>query len=192
MNHADQAVERLSSQFRAAGMGQDTNNIEEFLRALVDPFQDVEDTLWQLFTERTIMTAVGAQLDVIGRIVGFPRNTTDDDLYRLYLLGQIKALRSRGTINDLVELVQLMLFGTTGQVHLTEYFPAAVIIFVDSTVVTPDLALAIVYFLKIAKGAGVRVFFEYAMDPNGQLLRFDSNVVGQRLDEGHMVPAVEV
>lgn len=191
-NHAEQAIERLASQFRAATMGLDDNNIEGLLRDLISPVQDIEDTLWQLFIERTIYTAVGAQLDVIGRILGFPRNTPDDDIYRVYLLGQIKALRSQGTIDDLISLVQTLVSGTTGQVHLEEYFPAAVVIYVDSVVVTPDLAAAMAYFLRIAKTSGVRIILQWSADPQGSLLIFDSTQIGQRLDEGHMVPVVEV
>src|SRR5262245_2616348 len=62
------------------------SNTQKALRALLAPAASLEHALQQLLTERNVNTAIGAQLDLIGKIVGRPRaGVADDEIYRRYI-----------------------------------------------------------------------------------------------------------
>lgn len=58
----------------------DGTNLEAVVRGLFQPLNDIEAALLQLLNDRWLDTAVGAQLDGIGQIVGLPR-IIDDVIY---------------------------------------------------------------------------------------------------------------
>ena len=59
------------------------------MRGLASPFGSLQAALLQLSTQRWLDTAVGAQLDGIGDILGRPRQITDVSAYRFFgFLGQ--------------------------------------------------------------------------------------------------------
>ena len=59
------------------------------MRGLAAPFGGMQAALLQLSTQRWLDTAVGAQLDGIGDILGRPRQITDVSAYRFFgFLGQ--------------------------------------------------------------------------------------------------------
>jgi len=53
---------------------------DKYLQLLTQPSLEIQEVLRQLMQERSIDTAVGAQLDIIGRIVGQDRTLIDSDL----------------------------------------------------------------------------------------------------------------
>ena len=67
INHRDLAESRLVTQFKEA------TNLIAYIRALLKGSDDLEDVYNDLINNRWIDTAVGAQLDVLGEIVGIPR-----------------------------------------------------------------------------------------------------------------------
>ena len=85
------------------------SNIVKMLRVLLQPTQDLEDVLQALRTQRSIDAAVGAQLDMIGAIVGQPRNGMTDDDYRIYCRARIATNRSGGSYEDLIKISLLVL-----------------------------------------------------------------------------------
>lgn len=56
------------------------NNLTEFLKALASEIDEIEATLIDLLTMRTILTAEGVNLDNIGALLNIPRPYTDTDL----------------------------------------------------------------------------------------------------------------
>src|SRR5690349_3946784 len=86
------------------------NNTEKLLAILATPFQSLENTLQDLLTKRSIDTAEGAQLDVIGKLVGQPRNGLDDDTYRRYCRARIATNRSNGTNENLITITDLIVY----------------------------------------------------------------------------------
>lgn len=137
------------------------NNTEKLVAALATPAQALEDALWQLLVQRTVDTAIGVQLDVIGRVVGQSRDGLGDDSYRRYIRARISVNRSRGTLGDLLGVAKLVLLGVTGARFEVETQTIATVV-----VRVPDIALAdsirdtLLYFLRLAKVAGVRVIVE--------------------------------
>lgn len=78
------------------------------LAALMARVQDAESALWALLTD-TLDTAVGAQLDQLGAVLGAGRGTLSDTDYRAVLRGVVLARRSRGTPADVCAVLRAML-----------------------------------------------------------------------------------
>ncbi len=67
INHRDLAESRLAVQFK------ESPNLINYIRLLLRENDDLETVFQELFSERTLDTAVGVNLDVIGEIVGQER-----------------------------------------------------------------------------------------------------------------------
>ncbi len=88
------------------GQFADKPRIRAVTCALLDGVQDVEDAVWQLFSERWIDTAVGAQLDGTGEVLDFPRAGRTDVAYRAFLRARTAQLRSSGSWPALVAILR--------------------------------------------------------------------------------------
>lgn len=84
-------------------------------------WQALEDALYSLVAAFDLDTAVGAQLLVLGAIVGQEKGGLDDDTYRLYIRARIIVNRSSGTAEELLAIGRLL--STGGNVH---YFPSPI------------------------------------------------------------------
>lgn len=116
--------------------------------------QELEDAFWALYSQRSIATAVGVQLDVLGRIVDELRNGLSDTDYRAILRIKGRVLRSKGTAVDLCAVTALMLNGAATFTY-DEAYPATVVITILGT---PGFTLSLLAkFLRKAKSAGVRL-----------------------------------
>ena len=71
VNHSDNFKRRLLQQFK------NSDNLIAFIDALIAGQGDLEVVLDQLLTQRSLDTAIGQQLDIIGEIVGQPRDILD-------------------------------------------------------------------------------------------------------------------
>jgi len=73
-----------------------------------DRYQDLEAEIQLALTAYDPRTAVGAQLDVVGRVVSESRGGRTDTAYRARILGKIAALNSNGSIPDLLKVAGLL------------------------------------------------------------------------------------
>ena len=152
-DHVGDGVDRLLEQFK------DRPRIVALLTAYLNQVQDLEDVLWELFLDRWISTAVGEQLNVIGRVVGEKRQGSLDDEYRAFLRARIRANRSVGLLAELVKIVALIQNDNL-QVLAREYDPAAVRLEpVGATVVD---ARRVARILTSAKPGGVALRYVYS------------------------------
>src|SRR5262249_50537515 len=87
---------------------------------LAPQFQDLEDAAQTLLGIVDIDNSQGAQLDVLGRIVGRQRNGDDDPTYRLHLKATIAANKSSGDPESLYTVFHALL-GDIGFVITTSY-----------------------------------------------------------------------
>ncbi len=71
INHSDLAISRLAVQFK------ESENLIGYIRALVAEGDELETVFQQLLNERSISTAVGVQLDILGELVGQSRSVID-------------------------------------------------------------------------------------------------------------------
>lgn len=75
-DHAAQAVGNLLSEFR------NSDRLKELITIFAAEIQSLENLFHELYDECTLDTAVGVQLDMEGKIVGWPRMGLSDDDYR--------------------------------------------------------------------------------------------------------------
>lgn len=98
--------------------------VQGLLKSYLQSFEELESTYDQLLKERNLETAIGAQLDVLGLIIGEPRGGKDDNAYRLSLKTRIAINNSDGTDAVVTPLLREMTGSDT--VKMTEVFPAGV------------------------------------------------------------------
>lgn len=121
--------------------------------------QELEDAFWVLLGKRTVADAVGAELDLIGRIVDQPREGRPDEIYRVWVAARILVLRSSGQTEQLIEIAK-RLVGDAVPVYLEEYYPLAMIIRAEAGI-DPTRGAQIAKLLSAAKGGGVALQFEW-------------------------------
>lgn len=150
------------------------NNVEKLVATLATPFQSLENALQQLLTERSIDTAVGAQLDVIGKLVGQARNGLDDDTYRRYCRARIATNRSNGTIENLITVTDLIVYDDDAYYEVDNQGIATVVLRIQNHAITENLANIVIKFLRDTISAGVRVIIEYFTSTPGTTFKWDT------------------
>ncbi len=165
-NHADQAASRVSEEYKDATL------VVATMRAAVQALQQLEDAIGILY-QTNIGNAANSELDIIGRIVGQPRNNMGDSQYRLWVMARMLANRSSGTAEELIAIAYIVTRGTV-PILLSEFYPAAVVIQIGATsMVNPSDLQAI---LQDARAGGVELDvtsdmsndpLSFAFDPNG-------------------------
>lgn len=170
-DHADRMVDLLLHQFKSKP------NIEALLRAWSVTIQDVEDMLYDMFTKRSVDTAFGKQLDILGGIVGEVRNTRTDEPYRIAIKTKILRNVSSGT-PDSILLAFDLLTGPTDQTFT--YDDGAGVAEVDLDFSTPTgfsytTAQAYADVLHDLLPAGVGYNLSWPTSPAASAFRFSLN-----------------
>lgn len=150
VDHVAAAIDRLPVQFRKP-------RIEAILRAVIAPLQRAENAFQELFDERGVDTAIGAQLDAIGFVVGQPRNGYDDDEYRRQVRARIATNKSRGTFADLIGVIGLVIDDAAATIRGRRSGTAAVRFNIEDVATSDAVADILIGFLREAKAAGVRL-----------------------------------
>lgn len=142
-------------------MSDTPNNITLFMQAVLASVQDVENALQQLYRERRVDVAVGAQLDILGKVVGQPRQDLDDDTYRRYIRARVSTNRSDGVVEDLITITDLIVDETGSYIIVRRGSTASVMVKVDLDSQTFALMGIVRDFLVQAVSAGVRLVVEF-------------------------------
>jgi hypothetical protein len=153
-DHADRALARLAMQHRGK------TRTEALVRALAGSTQAVENVLAELLAERALSAAVGAQLDVLGVIVGVDRDGLEDNPFRVRINTRIRINRSSGTGNDILEVFRLVLPAGNG-LELIEEFPAALRLVISNAL--PIYEEEAVALLRTTRAAGVRGLLQWSL-----------------------------
>lgn len=155
VDHVAAGLARLPEQFKSKTM------IIKLLAGLLAEFQPLEDALWQLLTQRGIDSAVGTQLDAIGVLVKQPRNGLSDADYPRYLRAKIATNRSKGTVEDLIKIANLVVDDKPNSTIWVETVgPAAVVVHIRNTLPSLATQTALLSFLQHAHKAGERLILE--------------------------------
>lgn len=94
IDYLAEARERVTEQFK------DKIIFDKYLQILVYDFDEIQEVVRQLMQERSIDTAIGAQLDNIGNIVGQPRELIDTDLISYFAYLDYPNALSFGNLNN--------------------------------------------------------------------------------------------
>ena len=156
-NHQDWLNDRVKAQFR-----EQTNWLKLF--AVYGPqFQEVEDALYQLLTERYLDKAIGTQLDVLGEIVDVERAGLSDGVYRTRIRFKIGQNTSGGTLDDLIRIFKILTLADL--VYINEYQYAKIALGFGSNISDAIKTLINTYAQKMV-AAGVKVVEVYSFDPD--------------------------
>lgn len=165
-NHVEEGLSYLMEQYK------DQPNIQAFLVAFLDRIQELEYAIWQVISFKDVDTAVGEQLDLIGRIVNRAREGRDDETYRLWLRAQVLINRSSGTPEEMLSIARLVTRALPNQIILVEWYPARFAIYLD-VAISDENAATLLELLILAKVAGVAVFLEYSTSPSEETFSFE-------------------
>lgn len=159
-NHVQAALARLLQQYK----GQP--RIEAMISSFVEQIQDIENAMFDLDAGRQIANAVGAQLDGIGEIVGFPRNGLDDMTYLVFLYGKIGENTSDTTKDKIINIALLVFISNF--VLMDEIPPAAVGLEIGSPGLDPSLFVLATELVAKSLGGGIGLGFlaTYDSDDN--------------------------
>lgn len=135
--------------------------IELLIEVCAGPANDLEDVLYQLLTERFIDTAIGAQLDLIGKIVLQARNGLGDDDYRRYLRARIAANNSEGLISDFIRVTRSVLNDPTLSVTCAREDSAQLSVYIAGGVLATAVANILLEFLQATRMGGIRLLVHY-------------------------------
>jgi hypothetical protein len=154
-DHTEQALGLLIEAYR--GLPRLTGLVASFTNRL----QEFEDCNWDVLNKRLLdytdrngnpAHAVGAQLDVIGRIVQRGRNGQDDATYLIYIRAQIFLNKSKAGRDEVITLLQLV---EAAAFTYTEFYPCTVLLaFVDALAASP---LVLLDLAKRAVTGGVKL-----------------------------------
>lgn len=162
-----------------------TTKAEDFVRALVEPFQPVEDAFQGLEVGHRVDDAVGAQLTDLGKLVGRPRDgVTDDDVFRRYVRAQIVTNGSDGLIEDLISVADLVVYDDDATYTIVNQGAACVVLRIEGIVLTSDLAELLLTFLRRAVAGGVRIILEYYSSTIADVLIWGDGTWGQNWAAG--------
>lgn len=166
--HVQDALNRLMQQYK------NKENIAKFYTAFIEQVQKLENATFVLDAGRqlfdgTVTPAIGAQLDVIGEIVGIQRNGLQDDEYILFIFGKIAENFSDTTVPTIVNIISYVF--QAQQVKIQEIYPAGIAIQVLGTPIEPRLYPIAVNLIQTALGAGINLVFTGA-SPTVNVFRF--------------------
>lgn len=169
-DHVARGVALLITQYR------EQPEVVSWLTAYLNWVQKLEDGIWQIILSRDLETAIGVQLDVIGRLVGlgrggFDRAGTDDESYRAALAVRIRTLRSFGTMLDFDEILTALTSLMGGDWRFTELYPMRVRITLYDVGYDPYLLAEVMIAAKLA-GVALEIFVTAL--PRTEVFRFSS------------------
>jgi hypothetical protein len=123
-NILSESLDRPTSKFK------NKPNVSSFIKIKAETFQELEDSLYTVLTERWLDDAVGEQLNQLGQIVGEPRIGRNDEDYRVAITTRITLNSSGGEPERVIQFLQSI--AVTDDVSLEELFPAKIKVFVGA------------------------------------------------------------
>lgn len=173
--HVQDGLGRLLEQYKNKA------NIQGFYTAFLQHIQQLENALFSLDAGRqlwngTTTPAVGAQLDLIGEIVGLPRSGMPDATYLLFIFGKIAENNSDTTIPTILSIIAYLFQATN--VVVQETYPAAISMQVFGSALSPSLYSSAKQIVQQAIGAGIKLIFVGASSSTNVFRFFGPGVVG--------------
>jgi hypothetical protein len=94
-----------------------------------EQFRELDRLIDKMSDQYDIEKAKGILLDRIGKILDMPRNTENDELYRLFLRLKVILNTTAGSINDIIKVIKFIF--SSEVVHITQNYPAGLTILHD-------------------------------------------------------------
>lgn len=170
-NHVANALARLPHQYR--GNGTVETNTQKLVRVLLSPAPVLEQAMQDVLLRRSVDTAVGVQLDVLGKLVGRQRGgIADDEVYRRFVRAQIAANRSNGLIDDILAIARLVVNDDSAGFAFKNQGVAAYALEVSGVALPHAIAAVLISLLLRATEVGTRPILEYSTAPPASVGRW--------------------
>lgn len=130
---------------------------QALLGASVTQVQELENALWAIYTAFSVDTAVGEQLDFLGRLVGEERQGRVDSDYRAAVRVRILVNLGSGTIPQLLEIC----YGLVPTATVSVLEVANMTLQVHFSELTGTTLRTVYQILRKAKAGGVRLLVTY-------------------------------
>ena len=180
-DHITRQKEKIISQLK------DQPNFEALLTVLLEPLQDLETFINQLWNKVNVDAGQGDVLDLIGRIVDLSRGGYSDTEYRSLLRLKIGTNVSKGNFQPLVNIIKEVTDST--YVEMQEIFPAGVTAVIDGG----NLSTELLSLLELTVSAGIDLnlssitsfppfAFEGITEAGGMGTIHDTNIGGHFID----------
>ena len=150
---------------------QDQENWQKIITLFLSKVDEIETALYEILTERGINEAIGAQLELIGQILGVDRESRSDDDYRTALLFAIAVRQADTTPDNTISLVKQ--FTSSASVQLCESGIAFATISVNGQ---ENIGSALYDLVELIRPAGVRVHIHTDCDFTALKLAYESTV----------------
>jgi hypothetical protein len=180
-SHVKDTQKLLLSQFAGS---QRLQGLLGTVGARAQTLDDVDD---QLYNERDVTNSVGAQLTVLGAIVGEPRRSRADTLYRAWVKGRIAANNSESCGADIYRVARLIVGSELGHTMLLTTVPpaayeleirgAALAYSWDDSVLPDTVAFELANILLEATGSGIELQLVYQSTDDAHTFTFASGDV---------------
>lgn len=173
---------------RVFGWHPRTGDFRKFMCGLVEVYGEILEVLDELSQSFDVETAVGAQLDIVGRKVGLARAGFSDARYRVLIQIQIELIigadsasdRWSGTGESILTITRRFVGPDVGAIGLQYTKPKDFILSVPGNPVASEID-TLVFFLTKAVWSEVLGHVLFALDPDGA--NFDSETAGAAIDE---------
>ena len=170
VDHGPLGVARLVKQYRG-----DQVRVQDVQAAFLAALQPIEDVSMDVLVGRWPLTAIGAQLDTLGEIVGQGRGQFTDDQYRLWILARILVNKANGRIEELINILELL--GVT-DIKIKEFRPAGLFISIAGYQFADDVEELIVE----AKGGGITFHWVWSTYDDDYCFQMSADVAASDSD----------
>lgn len=158
-DHKDRALDELYWQFERQP------RIAALVSALAEGAQTLEDAQFDLLTSSTLTAATGQELDQWGQLVDERRHGLDDSTYRAVIQVKIKALRTTGKIDELIDIYERIT--EADEVRYFTHYPAGFRLTAYRTSPMSDRHVRRVKrIMAVTRPAGVAMVLAEAIRPN--------------------------
>jgi hypothetical protein len=110
----------------------------KLVTSVISEVQEVENAMYDVYTNCGVYTAIGAQLDVVGLLVGEARVGRIDEVYRTAILARIKLNVGGGEPDTIIDAIKQWMNPIL--INFTEPAPAYFTLFIQSAVNIPNIA----------------------------------------------------
>ncbi len=127
----------------------------ELITTFVLETQEVEDAMYDTYVKCGIYTAIGAQLDIVGLLVGELRVGRSDELYRTAILARIQLNVGAGEPDTIINAIKQWM--NPSRIDFSEPYPAYFTLFIQSLINIPNIATIIKEISPAGVGSTVSV-----------------------------------
>lgn len=167
IDYYSRAINRLLSQYK------DKPRIYSWIKSRAIIWQEIEDNAFEIMVQRALQNnlAVGDLLLKIGKIVGQGPEGQTDDVFNLLIRARIKANRSSGQQEELIEILSILAPGLS--IYFRNYYESSYWIYADGPLPTPPYLVAQSFIGKATAG-GVKMMFVWTELEADKTMIFDS------------------